>query len=225
MKKQLLMGTLTAAMMAGAVAPTFAADGLSASAAVASSYLWRGIDLGSGTPAVSGDIHYTVAGAYGGVWASSGDTSFGTEYDLYVGYGLDLSGFTIDLSVWNYNYSGLAAGPTVTDETFKESSEAILALGFAGATFKYYDNIASDGNLDGSAGYEYYSLGYGAAGFTGLVGYADPDGDDNNYTHIDLSYAYNENLSFTVSKVVDVETDDMMNDDPIVVVAYNLPIK
>ena len=232
MKKQLLMGTLTAAMMAGAVAPTFAADGLAASAAVASAYLWRGQDLGNGAAAVSGDIHYGVAGAYGGVWGSSGDSTLGSEYDLYAGYALDLGGFGIDLSVWNYNYSDLAG---IHDDTTGENSEVILALSFAGATFKYYDNIASDGTVEDvlgtSTGYEYYTLSYGMKGFTGLVGLADPDEPagstvDGDYIHVDLSYAYNENLSFTVSKVVDKDDDNAIVDDDLnFVVAYALPIK
>jgi len=233
MKKQLLMGTLAAAIVAGVTAPAMADDGLAASAGVASAYLWRGIDLGDGAAAVSGDIHYSMAGAYGGLWASSGDSALGSEYDYYVGYGLEAGGVGIDLSVWNYNYSdgctatqAAAAAPAVcdfNDGTTGDLSEVILALSLAGATFKYYDNVA------GGSGYEYYTLSYGMNGFTGLVGYADPEeaaaAKDADYMHLDLSYAYNENLSFTVSKVMDEADNGSSDEDAVFVVSYALPIK
>src|SRR5690606_27162250 len=197
MKKQLLMSTLAVAVAAGAVAPAVA-EGLGASAGVASAYLWRGIDLGDGSAAVWGDINYKVGGAYAGVWGSSGDSSWGSEYDLYAGYGFEAGGLGVDLSVWNYNYSdGGPNGPLGTrDGTFGELSDVILALSFSGATFKVYDAVA------GGEG-EYYTLSYGMNGFTGLVGVHDQARGSENYTHIDLSYAYNDNLSFTVSKITD----------------------
>jgi uncharacterized protein (TIGR02001 family) len=231
MKKQLLTSTLAVAVMAGAAVPAFAADGLSASAGVASAYLWRGIDLGDGSAAVSGDVHYSMAGAYGGVWASSGDASWGSEYDLYAGYGMEFGGVGIDLSVWNYNYSDNGPdgqGLGEQDDSFGDLSDVVLAVSFAGVTAKYYDAIA------GGLG-EYYTLSYSTHGFTGLVGHADQAGYENpavnpeNYTHVDLTYSYNENLSFTVSKVVS-PSDDANNDlgsdnDANFVVAYSLPIK
>lgn len=232
MKKQLLMGTLAAATLAASMTPALADDGLSASAGVASMYLWRGVDLGDGSAAVSGDIHYNMAGAYAGVWGSSGDSSWGSEYDLYAGYGFEVGGVGIDLSVWNYNYSD--GGPDVSkgeqDDTFGDLSDAILAVSFAGVTAKYYDAIAGGNG-------EYYTLSYSMNGFTGLVGHADQAGYKNaknttnpeNYTHVDLSYAYNDNLSFTVSKIVtpadDANGDTGSDNDMNFVVSYNLPIK
>lgn len=237
MKKQLLVGTLAAAVMAGATASAMADDGLAASAGVASAYLWRGIDLGDGSAAVSGDIHYSMAGAYAGVWGSSGDSALGSEYDLYAGYALALGGLGIDLSVWNYNYSDSATGNSYRDDTTAEISDVILGLSFAGATLKAYNQVAG-----GSA--EYYTLSYGMNGITGLVGYHDQFGGAEDYTHFDLSYAYNGNLSFTISKIVDdaenndlvdddndpitpmVDVDDLGGDDDLLfVVSYTLPIQ
>lgn len=206
MKKQLLVGTLAAAVMAGATTSAMA-DGLTASAGVASAYLWRGIDLGDGSAAVSGDIHYSAAGAYAGVWGSSGDSALGSEYDLYAGYGFEAGGLGIDLSVWNYNYSDDATGNSYRDDTTTEISDVILALSMGGVTFKAYNQVAG-----GSA--EYYTLSYGMNGFTGLVGKHDQFGGAEDYTHLDLTYAYNSNLSFTVSKVLDdAENDDLVDDD------------
>ncbi|PCJ30789.1 MAG: hypothetical protein COA99_17755 [Moraxellaceae bacterium] len=58
---------------------------------------------------------------------------------------------------------------------------------------------------------------------------------DQDYTHLDLPYAYNDNIAFTVSKVVDfdqhndgtgLDTDGAgIDDDTLVVVSYSLPIK
>jgi len=93
------------------VAPTAQAEGtVSASAAVSNMYLWRGIDLGDGSPAVSGDLKYSIGGAYAGVWMSSGDDTLGNEYDYFVGWGTQANDFIFDISLWNYNYSdnGLA---------------------------------------------------------------------------------------------------------------------
>src|SRR5690554_318899 len=173
-----------------------AAPEVSASAAVASTYLWRGYDLGSGTPAVSGDLSVSAGGAYAGIWGTSGDTDTGTEYDLYAGYGIELGGFTIDLSVWNYNYP---TGPSEIDAT--DLSEVILSLGYGPFTFSYYDNVA------GNSGYEYYTIGAAFGQFAVNVGKHDnASGDDP--VHIDLTYAYNDNLSFTLSQFVADETDD-----------------
>ena len=69
----------------GAVAPVAAGE-LSASAGVATSYLWRGFDLGAGDPAVSASLDYSEGMFYAGAWVSSGDASAGTEYDLYMKY-------------------------------------------------------------------------------------------------------------------------------------------
>lgn len=191
-----------------------AAPEVSASAAVASTYLWRGYDLGSGTPAVSGDLSVSAGGAYAGIWGSSGDTALGSEYDLYAGYGMEVGGLSIDLSIWNYNYptsSTIGAGPSTR---FGDLTEVILGLGYGPFSFAYYDNVA------GGSGYEYYTLGAEFGQFSLMVGqHSVPGGEDP--MHIDLSYAYNDNLSFTVSQFVADEPDD---DNMKFVVSYSIPI-
>ncbi|MFA5631399.1 MAG: TorF family putative porin [Porticoccaceae bacterium] len=182
---------------------------LSASAAVASSYLWRGQDMGSGSPAVSGDLIASAGGAYAGIWGTSGDSAVGTEYDLFAGYGTTLGAFTFDISVLNYNYP---TGPEEIDAG--DLTEVILSVGVGPMTLAYYDNVA------GASGYEYYSLGFDIDRFSLLVGMHDnPGGDDP--VHLDLSYAYNENLSFTLSQFI---SDEPPGDDLKFVVSYSLPI-
>ncbi|PCI47658.1 MAG: histidine kinase [Thalassobium sp.] len=209
-----LAGVMTAGMTAAT--STFAEEvEVSASATVASMYLWRGQDLGNGAAAVSGDLTASIAGAYAGVWTSSGDTTSGNEYDLYIGYGGEVEDFSYDLSVWTYSYPG--AGDE--GNTFA-LTDAIVSLGYMGASFSYYYPLAGDES------YSYMTLGYGMDAFSATVGMTSSDGDDD-YTHLDLSYAYNDSLAFTLSKVVDQETEDSptaIDDDVRLVVSYSLPI-
>jgi uncharacterized protein (TIGR02001 family) len=219
MKKLTQAIALAGVMTTGLTATTsvFAEDvEVSASAAVASMYLWRGQDLGNGAAAVSGDLTASMGGAYAGVWTSSGDTAAGQEYDLYVGFGGEAEDFSYDLSIWTYTYSG---DDTVNGEgnTFG-LSEFIASAGFMGASASYYYPISS--NPDD---YSYLTLGYGMDAYSATIGMAMDDAD-GGYTHLDLSYAYNDSLAFTLSKIIDEETEDSMDDDLKVVVSYSLPI-
>ena len=184
---------------------------VAASAAVASTYLWRGIDLGSGTPAVSGDITVSTAGAYAGIWGSSGDTATGSEYDLFAGYGGSIEDFSYDISLWAYTYPSNNAL-----DTFGEASDLVVSLGYGPVAFTYYDSLQS-----GSA---YYTLEAGYEEFSAKLGYSDPVADDSTYTHIDLGYAYNDNLSFTLSKMIDSDVGSGVDEDTLFVVSYSLPI-
>ncbi|HEX4974851.1 MAG TPA: TorF family putative porin [Pseudomonadales bacterium] len=214
--KQLLACSVAASMlMAGSAAMATAEGKLSASATVSNMYLWRGIDLGQGAAAVSGDLIYSMAGAYGGIWMSSGDSSLGQEYDLFAGYNAKLGDVTVDLSLWNYNYSDLG-GP---DDTTGELSEVVLSVSAYGASVSVLDNVA------GAPGYYYYTVGYGYDAFSAKLGIHSFDNDLNNMSHLDLSYAYNDNLSFTVSKVVDEEVEGTYDNDALFQVSYKLPIK
>jgi len=217
--KKAICGSVAAIAMATSsllISSQAAAIEVSGSAAVASTYLWRGYDLGSGTPAVSGDLSVSTSGFYAGIWGSSGDTSAGSEYDLYAGYGIELGGVTLDLSVWNYNYPTIEQyGGTETD--FGDLTEVILSIGVGPVSFAYYDNVA------GGSGYEYYTLSASFGQFSILAGMHDlPNcSGDCKPTHLDLSYAYNDNLSFTISQMI---SDEAAEDDLKFVVSYSLPI-
>jgi len=220
MKKQLLMGSIAVAVMAGASVPAFADGGLSASAGAASQYLWRGQTLNSGGE-IFGDLNYSVAGFYGDAWITSGSFD---EYDLSLGYKVDLSGVGLDVGVVNYNYSG-----TNSTDTTGQASEGYLKLSAVGATLSYYHDIASRDEGESVAaldGGSYYSLSYTLKQFTALVGHYDYQTDGTDYTHVDLTYAYNDSLSFTASKVVDpADTGANSNQSTKLVVSYNFPIK
>lgn len=219
------VAVLGGALLAAPVAQ--AAGEISASASVANMYLWRGLDLGDGSAAVSGDIHYSISGAYVGLWVSSGDDTLGNEYDYYAGYGKAFGDFSFDISLWNYNYSdnGLAGkGFNVSDDTTGELSEIITTVGYKTIKLSYYDNIA------GATGYEYWTLSGALDKFSLLVGFHDPEGaGTNDMTHVNLTYAFNDRISFTASKVVDqdLNKDDAgsFDEDVKFVVAYSLPIE
>ena len=46
-----------------------------------------------------------------------------------------------------------------------------------------------------------------------------------DYTHVDISYAASENLSFTFSQVVAQDTDDTVDESGKIVATLSLPIK
>lgn len=231
--KTLLAASVAAASMTMVAAPASAE--LSASAGVASSYLWRGYDLSGsgGTPAVSGDISYSMNGFYAGVWASSGDTSFGTEYDLFAGYGLEVGGVSLDLNFTNYVYPGTGAAVADGEADFADFSEVIFSVGVGSFGASVYKQIAG-ANED----YMYVTLSYDIGQFSFLYGMHDglTDGTALNgqtlvgetESHIDVTYSYNDNLSFTISQFVDgqenVDAFAGGEDDLKFVVSYSLPI-
>ncbi len=219
--KKIMANAVVASMLiAGAAGPAQAE--VDASVGVASTYLWRGLDLGSGTPAVFGDINYSKSGVTAGIWGSSGDTEYGSEYDLYLGYGRSSGKFSYDLTLYNYVY------PTGTDEVDQfESVDATLTLGYDKISFSAWVPVGKD-NHDGD--YIYYTLG-GSIGDFGLTlgmhsdaaGIVDcPAGESEcSPVHFNVDYSYNENLTFTVSQFI---ADEPENDDMKFVVSYSMPL-
>ncbi len=200
---------------------------VSASAAASNMYLWRGLDLGQytgdtgdaatgGVPAISADLSVSMGGAYAGVWTSSGDVNSGQEYDLYVGYGLEAGAVSIDASVWTYVYpSGDSSSDTMFDLT-----ELVLSASVGDASVTLYEPLTSD-----SAEYRYIALGYGMGDVSATLGLTLSDTDATEYTHVDVSYAATENLSFTYSQIVDEGVTGSYDTNGKVVATLSLPIK
>lgn len=225
LKKTLIASTVAAASV---VAPSMAAAEVSGSLGIASMYLWRGQDVSAGTANVSGSLDYTTdVGFYAGSWVSSAGTSVNaagttsTETDFYAGFGGEAGGLSYDLSYWTYVYpeDDVGAG---------ELAEFIASVGMAGFTFSGYvsANNLSNSDKENLGDDLYFTLGYEYDAFGVTVGTWDLDADDSNYTHVDLSYSPVDNLTFTVSKVVDSDefapvTDDQ---DPLFVVGYSFDI-
>lgn len=216
--KKIVAGSLATALMAGLAMP--AAAEVSASASVATNYLWRGFDLGSGTPAASADISVSgESGLYGGLWISSGDATAGTEYDLFAGYGGEAGDFTYDINITSYMYP--TGQFSATDGSIGDFMELILSVGYGPVSFSYYDNIAGEtGGYAGSEGYTYMTLGLDVEQWSFKVGVHDFDPGDA--THFDVSYAYNDNLAFTLS-ILDIEGGG--DPEPTFVASYSIPIE
>lgn len=210
---------LAAAVAGGAMFSTTAAADVSASAAVSSLYLWRGLNLGGGTPVVSGSLDYShSSGLFAGVWGSSAGPD--SEIDLYAGYAYSSDAFGFKVTGYDYSYPRAANTPTFTEEGAKH--EVVLSVSASGF---FADAIIGLGDFkDGN----YYDVGYTMGKFTGKVGMTDAEdlaGPDTDYTHADLTYAYNERLSFTVSGIVDQGDAGTIDPDALFVVTYTLPLE
>lgn len=238
--KKLLGSSVAAAVIAASAAAPSAYAEVSASATVASSYHWRGFDLGSGTPAVSADLVYSNGGFYGGMWVSSGDTAAGTEYDLFAGYGGEVGGFSYDVSVISYIYP---TGAFEEGEGPFDFMEAIVSLGYSNFGFFLHTNIAGAEATDTDPRYAfidgeymYYGLTAEFGDYSFVLGQHDENdfnGDDvtelapgvtGDLTHLDGTYAYNDNLSFTLSVPLGSELGDS-EPSPKFVASYSLPIE
>jgi uncharacterized protein (TIGR02001 family) len=184
---------------------------VSMSAGVATTYLFRGVDQQVGSGMVYGDLVASAGGAYGGIWITSGVA--GGEYDLFVGYGGEVGDFSYDINLTNYVYTG---GDEAADEGFEafEATEAIASVGFQDFGLSYATPVTS------GADYDYVSASYSVDQIGVTAGFYLED--DADYTHVDVSYAHNDNLTFIASKVVDQDsTDDKA--DVIFVVDVALP--
>ena len=222
--KLLSCSVLPLCMISGNVAAE-----LAASATVSSSYLWRGFELGSGTPAISGDLVYSNSGFYGGVWVSSGDGTAGTEYDLFAGYGGSAGEVSYDIQYVSYIYP--TGGFSETDGTFGDFAEVVLSLGFGPVSFVYKDNVAGEtGGYAFTEDYKYYSVSGAVDKFSATIGVHDEGVDDptvtGDATHLDISYAATDRLTFTASAILDSDLEDLggTEPEPLVNVSYSLPI-
>ena len=190
---------------------------VSASVGVANMYLWRGFDLGDGDAAVSGDLKAKHAsGAYAGVWASSGDSSWGTEYDLYAGWGGKVGALDVDASLWTYVYPD--ADDTVEgDIKAGDLVDAVISVGSGPVNVTWYESLEGDDDNE----YRYVTAKYTKDKYSAMYGqHMYDEGDDPG--HIQLGYQYNDNLSFAVSKFV-VDKDGV-DDNPKVLVSYSIPL-
>jgi len=206
---------LTSVALASAVAmgtmalPITASAEVGYNAAVSSMYLWRGQDVSQG-PAISGGIDYSHdSGFYASAWASSGYTGDpavggGYELDLWLGFAGEVGGLGYDISVWDIDYPQVIDGESAT--------EVALGLTYGGFSLGY---------VDGEEEYKYYTLGYSYDKF-GITYGASDAGAGSEYSHVDLSYAATDALSFTVSKASD--DGAAVPEEMLISVSYSLPI-
>ncbi|TVP57674.1 MAG: hypothetical protein EA349_05990 [Halomonadaceae bacterium] len=226
-QKTRLASYIAAGLIAGsasAVSTSVVAEpSLDAGIEISNMYLWRGLDLGApdGSPMIAGSLDVDSGlGFYAGTWAASGDSTAGTELDLYVGYATDLTDdISVDLALVTYMYPST----TRDDEEFGDFgdlSEVILSVSGYGFGVSYYNNIA------GLSGYEYVAASYGTGPFGIAVGRHmfddEAQGGDfgKNMTHVDLSFAFNDEVSFTASTIVDSDLDENVRSSTLLQVVY-----
>jgi hypothetical protein len=224
-----LIAATTIATLGLAAAPTALA--LDASASVATTYLFRGIEMNSGSAAVSVDVSGSTNELTYGVWVSSGDSL--NEYDLYLDYSSSVGDLGYSIGYVDYNYSDIGNSVYDADVT----STALIALGMLNDVDVADINDAIDDAMDADAGFEeaYVGLSYGPLSAT----YYDMQDSDYDYTligyeagslsfaygshdfedgtdmdHFDVSYAVNDSVSLTVSKPEDL--------DSVVVASYSV---
>lgn len=212
-----LLVMLSAAVLAAPAAHAGSGAEVSASAGVANMYLWRGYDLGNGDAAVSGDLKVKHgSGAYAGVWASSGDASWGTEYDLYAGWGGKVGALDVDASLWTYVYPD-ADDAVKGDIKAGDLVDAVVSVGSGPVNVTLYEQLEGDDANE----YRYVSAKYTKDKYSAMYGQHMYD-EGASPGHIQLGYQYNDNLSFAVSQfVVDNEEVD---DNPKVLVSYSIPL-
>ena len=211
MHKNFLASAVALSAMASLALTPAAHAEVSASVGASNMYYWRGLDLGGGA-AISADINYSASGFFGGLWTSSGDEGWGTEYDIYAGYGAEFGDFNFSLSVVSYNYADMEVGPG-------DFMEAVASLGYGPFTATYYDNIANEEEIGvGYDDYNYFTLALDFEKFGIKYGQHEDD-----LSHLDLTYKYNENLSFTAGKVID-DADGAYNDEAKLIVNLSLQI-
>lgn len=223
MKQKFIAGAIALSAFAGFAVPAAHAE-VAASVAIANMYYWRGLDLGKGDPALIADVAVKSNGFYTGLWASSGDAGLGTEYDFYAGYGFAAGPVSVDLNYTTYMYPSVPDGGEPLG--FDDVSDVAITLGLKPSddlsfAFMYREGV---GDLLADDNYSYATLSGTYGKFTALVGtHKDDSGTYDSLTHLDLSYAYTSNLTFTLGKVIDQGEADW-NDELKFVVKLSLPL-
>ena len=207
---------LTAGIMSAQVANAE----VSYSADLATTYLWRGTDLGGTLFSGAADYSHD-SGLYAGAWIAGGDLAQGNEVDLYVGFAKEFGAVSLDASVITYVYNRGGSdtdGDDVLDKDVNgsagEFSEFSANVGAAGASLGYITNLQDQD-------YSYITLGYSVAGADITYGMSDDDG--TKYSHLDVSYGLTDALAVTVSQPIE-DTDNAVDTDTIVVMSYSLPL-
>jgi len=247
------MKTFNKTLIAAATITTFglaaapAAVALDASASVSTSYLWRGMELGSGTPAVTGDLSYSTGGLTVGLWVSSGDTTTGYTSTGTV-HTLDVEEVVAVEDDPDTADDETVAAVAPVDGDLAVATEANLSTGTEYDFYASYSgSVGGLGYSIGWAQYNYqgssadieemiYGLSYGPASIT-VYDNAD---DDYEYTVIGYeagaySFAYGDetadngderthfDVSYAVNDSLSFTVSKPEDEDAIVVASYSLP--
>ncbi len=217
--RTLLASTLATAMLVGAQQ---AAAETSATISASNMYLYRGVNLSNPNPQIAGSLDYAHnSGLYAGIWGSSEGLAGSSEYDLYAGYSVEMGALSFDANLTDYNYPSATGeedlgdytevilGATFTQD--KMSVEAKLADSIQGANSSPYAGGYYYTSLTGA--YDKISVKWGAVSYSDTVELAE-------YQHIDLGFAFNDEVSFTLSKVVDTDQGKIADNDALFAVTW-----
>ena len=97
----------------------------------------------------------------------------------------------------------------------KDSSEIAVSLSFGPVSAAAY--IAVEDTSDDDV---YYTLSAEYESFSVTYGIWDLENPGNEYSHITASYAFNDNISFTVSKAMN-DTPTGVEEDPLFMVSFS----
>jgi len=213
--KKVVVSLLASLSLVASFSHTASAE-VSASVAVANTYLWRGIDVSAGTAAVSGDLTYSKEGFTAQVWATSMNSDLGAEVDLIASYAFSLGSVDLDVGYIGYLFPKDNIEVGDVNEIYAGASFGLFSL------YHYEDFSSDDGELFlGDTDNRYTTFAVSKDKYGALLGV---DHGDIGYSHIDLSYAYNDQLSFVLSKVFDNDDDLVSDDDLKFVLSYGIAL-
>ena len=163
------MKTLFKAIAIASLATATAAQAeLSASVAVDSEYVFRGVTLDSDAT-TSATLEYAISGLTVGAWIADDEAG---ETDLYVSYGLNAGGVDLGLSYTDYSYNDASGG----------QQEIAVSASVKGLGLNYVDGSDDQNGADGD--YDVITLDYTFGNVNVLVGQVDYDAADYSYFEI-----------------------------------------
>jgi len=163
------MKTLFKAIAVASLATATAAQAeLSASVAVDSEYVFRGVTLDSDAT-TSATLEYAISGLTVGAWIADDEAG---ETDLYVSYGLNAGGVDLGLSYTDYSYNDASGG----------QQEIAVSASVKGLGLNYVDGSDDQNGADGD--YDVITLDYTFSNVNVLVGQVDYDAADYSYFEI-----------------------------------------
>jgi len=180
------MKTLFKAIAVASLATATAAQAeLSASVAVDSEYVFRGVTQDD-SATVSGTLEYAISGLTVGAWVADSENQ---ETDLYVSYGLTAGGVDLSLSYTDYSY----------DENTGGQQEIALSASVKGLGLSYTDGTDDSQGMD--VDYSIVTLDYTFGNVNVLVGQIDVDlsNADNSYFEISGSLGQIAGVEATLS--------------------------
>jgi uncharacterized protein (TIGR02001 family) len=106
-----------------------------------SDYVFRGVSQTEEEPAVSGGVDATIGSGYVGAWASNvsfpGDDDTNAEIDLYGGFRPEVAGWSLDLGVVGYFYTGQPDGADYSYGEVKLAASRAVGPATVGAALYY----------------------------------------------------------------------------------------